>query len=391
MKEQLRILMVLHMPWTRNLGAPRVQYEIAEEFREMGHIVEKFDLNDAFPKRNKVSSFFEQGLFVRKAAEFIRQHGHKYDIIDAHQANLPFSKSYLNFQGLLAARSCGLGHFFLEYKEKEKRQQRLQGRKSGTFLGNVLRSFAGCLEPTLSDYEKSFQYADVINVLNRDEYEYVSDVLGFKAKVVLFPHGLRDSSFQLFEKNRQPFINRYQRQEIVFVGNWSKRKGSSDFPKIIENICRIKPLTKFLFLGTGCDREKLCSFFSDSFHENIQVVPTYTQENLPSLISGSTLAVFPSYCEGFPWSVLEKLAAGLPVVAYDIPGVRDMLSKFSNSMLVKPGEINDFSEKIVEVLNLPFDQYCALAEEALMISEGFKGRAIAHELMDVYQDRIKSA
>ncbi len=115
MQKPLKILMIQHMPWTRNLGAPRVQYEIAEELREMGHVVDKFDLRDAFPQTNRVSSFFEQSFFPRKAAEFVRCHGHKYDVIDAHQANLPFSKSHLRFRGLLCARSCGLGHFFFAY------------------------------------------------------------------------------------------------------------------------------------------------------------------------------------------------------------------------------------------------------------------------------------
>ena len=34
---------------------------------------------------------------------------------------------------------------------------------------------------------------------------------------------------------------------------------------------------------------------------------------------------FPSHCEGFPFGVLEMLAAGLPVVAYRAPGAPMMI------------------------------------------------------------------
>jgi len=45
-----RILMVIHTPWTPNLGGPRVQLELADELRAMGHEVEKFSYEDAFPR-----------------------------------------------------------------------------------------------------------------------------------------------------------------------------------------------------------------------------------------------------------------------------------------------------------------------------------------------------
>jgi hypothetical protein len=50
MEYPLQILMILHMPWNRNLGGSHVQLELAEEFRKLGHKVEKFDLYDAFPE-----------------------------------------------------------------------------------------------------------------------------------------------------------------------------------------------------------------------------------------------------------------------------------------------------------------------------------------------------
>ncbi len=388
MAKTLRILMMLHMPWTKNLGAPRVQYEIAEEFQAMGHLVAKFDLQDAFPQNNRVSSFFEKSMFSQKAAAWVRQYGHNYDVIDAHQANLPFSKQQLKFQGLLCARSCGLGHFFHTYEQAEKRRQDQRGERAGSLAGNALRRISRQLGPHLIDYERSFQYADLINVLNQDELKFVAHNLGWVDKAVLFHHGLQESTFNAFEQQRCPIATRYHNQKIIFIGHWSERKGSRDFPDIVRTVVAQKPTAKFLFLGTGIPADKILPQFHESVRANIQVIPTYEQPHLPQLLADSTLAVFPSYCEGFPWSVLEKLAAGLPVIAYDIPGVRDMLQHFSQPMMTATGDVAMLSTKLISHLNQPLSSYVEEVEAAIQISARFRGREIARSLIQVYEARL---
>ena len=53
--------------------------------------------------------------------------------------------------------------------------------------------------------------------------------------------------------------------------------------------------------------------------------PTFEEADLPSLLADCAVALFPSYVEGFGLAVLEQLAAGLPTIAYDVPGPRQIL------------------------------------------------------------------
>lgn len=114
-KRPSRILMVINMPWSRDLGASQAVVEIAEEFRNQGHTVDKFDAQDAFPRQTKLSSFFFQSEFASRAACYVKQHGREFDIIQADPGQLPFFKQELNFDGLLVARSNGLLHFHQQY------------------------------------------------------------------------------------------------------------------------------------------------------------------------------------------------------------------------------------------------------------------------------------
>lgn len=64
------------------------------------------------------------------------------------------------------------------------------------------------------------------------------------------------------------------------------------------------------------------------------------------------MGAFPSYLEGWPIAVVEQLAAGIPVVAYDVPGPRDILEPVEPALLVRPGDTSGMAGRIVQTLSM---------------------------------------
>ena len=58
------------------------------------------------------------------------------------------------------------------------------------------------------------------------------------------------------------------------------------------------------------------------------------QNNMPEIQSRSTIVCFPSYREGLPKSLLEAASSGLPIVAYDVPGCREIVIDGVNGYLI---------------------------------------------------------
>lgn len=365
------------MPWDRNAGGSRVQLEVGEELAKLGHQVEKFSYEDAFPR--PLSRWESLTVdFAIEARKFIRQQAHRFDIIDAHQGNLPFSKADLGFQGLLVARTVGLYVFVDEFLKFERQKWPTRKWSPGSAL------IAWLQWKNSRHYYPSLRACDLLNLPNHDEQAYVSKVMGLGDKTAVFPFGLTAARLQAFGQTSQAPTTRLRNQQVVFIGGWQTRKGSKDWPEIIRRIRSQVPQARFLFLGTGVDREKLLPQLGLSHPEGIEVIPNYDSDDLPRLLSGGTVGAFPSYMEGFGFSVLEKLASGIPVIAYDVAGPREMLKHLDPSWMVAPGDLDAFCQRLVTILKMNEPAYLAWNDRCMQVAQSFCWADIARDTIEVY-------
>jgi glycosyltransferase involved in cell wall biosynthesis len=76
-------------------------------------------------------------------------------------------------------------------------------------------------------------------------------------------------------------------------------------------------------------------------------------EVIPDLLTRSAIGVLSSRNEGMPNAVLEYMAAGLPVVATDLPGIRLALGEESDHWLAPEGDAEALAERMLELIRDP--------------------------------------
>src|SRR3989338_3865575 len=122
---------------------------------------------------------------------------------------------------------------------------------------------------------------------------------------------------------------------VVFTVRTLSFKNGIDF--LLGAARQLKDREDLLFLvaGNGPDKAKILAAASGL--PNFRVLGFVSDEQLPAHYQAADLFVLPSRSgEGFPLAVLEALSSGLPVIATDAGGQREIIQNEVNGFLVKP-------------------------------------------------------
>jgi glycosyltransferase involved in cell wall biosynthesis len=380
-------LAIVNLPWDARLGAAKVWMELTREWTEAGHSVERFCLTDAFPELpfSRATSAMRQLRFPRKAARFVRENAGRFDVIDCLIGTLPFAKESLCFRGLVVARSVGL---FRLYNRFLRELAQDQGDSKGRWFSRIFHRFIEWRARI--DGERSLRTCDLLNLPNEDERREVAGDLQLQVRTIVEPYGLSEETLQALAAAAGPADRRLRACKICFLGMWGPRKGSREWSRIMAAIWNEHPAAKFIFLGTMFEEALVRGDLGMNNDQRISCVPVFVADELPSLLSDCTLGVFPSHIEGFGLAVLEQLAAGLPIIAYDVSGPRQILQPQKERLLTPVGETAAVARRASEILSLAPVEYEKLSVECVKLAKNYRWKDIAESTLQQYRSALES-
>ena len=379
----LRILAIVNLPWDPRLGAARVWIELSGEWRKAGHVVEKFCLTDAFPRptASRGLSALRQTLFPSRAARFIRRNAHRFDVIDCLIGTLPFPKESLGFQGLVVARSIGLHRLYERFDVLSR--ERWPNQPKGRLFGSLFHKLRA--RRLRKNADEAIRRCDLLNLPNENELEELEKNVRIRRPAIIEPYGLTDQFRTAFAQTAQSAEVRLAEKKICFIGMWSLRKGSRDWPEIMRRIWEKIPDARFVFLGTMFSEEIVFSELGLRDPRRVQCIPTYDPSELPKLLSDCAVGLFPSYIEGFGLGLIEQLAAGIPTVAYDVPGPRQIFDSNRDTSLTPEGDIGALADRAIQILQSSPQHYAELSAQCVALSGRYRWREIAGETIRKYR------
>ena len=105
-----------------------------------------------------------------------------------------------------------------------------------------------------------------------------------------------------------------------------------------------------VIVGDGPDRPELASEARRLGLESV-VQLAGERNDVPELLAASDIFVLSSRSEGLPLSILEAMAAGLPVVATTVGGVPELVLEGETGLLVPPGDPQALAGAIERLLD----------------------------------------
>lgn len=137
---------------------------------------------------------------------------------------------------------------------------------------------------------------------------------------------------------------------LLFAHRLSPRKGAYWLPAILEAIKH--PDVKLIIVGDGPQRADLEKELAQEVSENrVIFLGWIPNRKMVDYYGLADVFLMPSEEEGFPRVLLEAMAAGLPFVAYDVGGVRDIIPSAFSSNVLSAGDVKSFAMVVDKILS----------------------------------------
>jgi glycosyltransferase involved in cell wall biosynthesis len=183
-------------------------------------------------------------------------------------------------------------------------------------------------------------------------------------------------------------LNLVGKRVVVFTGRLVPHKGVD---VLLDAMVALPKDVVLLLIGAG---PRLAGLRNRArrleIEDRVRFCPDVSDLDLPRYLALGNVFVFPSEnrLEGFGLAVAEAMAAGLPVVTADMPGVREVIEPGVEGLLAEPLLADDVAEKVRRLLDDPALAVRMGAAGRLRAEQRYGLATVASQLLRMYAGLI---
>jgi len=172
--------------------------------------------------------------------------------------------------------------------------------------------------------------------------------------------------------------------QILFVGTEQPRKNVEGLFRIFARVLREVPAI-LVKVGTASSNRPRLLALAKELHIDDQIVwrDFVPEEELLHLYRTSSLAVVPSFLEGFSMPCLEAMSTGCPLVASNLSAIPEVVG--SGGILLDPLDEGAWSQAILRILKDPSVAH-ELSRRGVERSHAFSAEASAGQILRIYEE-----
>jgi glycosyltransferase involved in cell wall biosynthesis len=174
------------------------------------------------------------------------------------------------------------------------------------------------------------------------------------------------------------------------VARLAEHKGHDDLIDALGPYMQQHPNLKLLWLGDGWLKERLMIRLKIlGLTERVITTGLVPPEQIPSYMQAMYVLIHPSYREGLPRTVTQALLSGIPAIAYDVDGTREVCINGETGRLLKAGDRNGLREATLWMMDHS-DERAAMGRRGReRCRNEFAAETMVERLEAVYQSCLK--
>ena len=186
-----------------------------------------------------------------------------------------------------------------------------------------------------------FDGAASVLALGLPSYRAVLELGDFREKTQLMPNYVDLQAVP----TPTPKTERPDLMRVVFTGSLVESKGVFTIVEVAKRF----PRTQFRLIGDASDesKRKLSEYIREQgVGDRVQLLGPLSNNEVLAMLQENDVFLFPSMREGFPISVAEAMAVGLPVVASPVGAIPEMIDVPEGGYLVAPDDPAGYVEAL---------------------------------------------
>jgi glycosyltransferase involved in cell wall biosynthesis len=172
---------------------------------------------------------------------------------------------------------------------------------------------------------------------------------------------------------------------VLYCGRLSEEKDPMGLVEAARLLFAKRADARLVLVGDGALRTKVEeSAAAWNIADRITLVGEVRHEQVFQHMRRADVLCLPSLTEGYPNVLLEALACGIPVVATDVGGVREIITGPDLGIVVPPGRPEDLARALDDALSRPWDRQ--ILRKAV---SGRSWRDVARETLEFMEHAIR--
>jgi len=209
-------------------------------------------------------------------------------------------------------------------------------------------------------------------------------------KLITIHNGIDRINFLSQAEARQTLNKTYSLQLTAYsligtIANFYPTKGLTYLIQAAEIIVKKYPACHFIIIGDGDGRQDLeTEIEKNNLKNNFHLIGAIREAR--KFLKAFDVYVCASIKEGFPYSILEAMAAPLPIISTDAGGIPEMIEYNKSGLLISPANPQMLAEAILKLLTDDNQAKKLAAEAANIVKNKFNLEKMAKKTAKLYEN-----
>ena len=213
---------------------------------------------------------------------------------------------------------------------------------------------------------------------------------GYSGKAEVVPNGVDLEKFSNPDVKKTLILSQKlgikPDEKIIITVSRLTHKNAVDI--IVRAMSFIKTEARLLIVGGGEEEKKLKKLAREFKVENKIVFAAGSHDEIPAYLKLGHVFVRPSRSEGLGTAFLEAMAAGLPIIATSVGGIKDFLKDGETGLEVKVDDPEDLARKLDLLFSDEALRQKLIQNGQRLVEEKYQWSQIAAKMRDIFNSLL---